>query len=694
MDSLLFSFTGGNTDSAFAIDNNGQITVANSTALDFESNATFPLIVEVDDGNGGTSSAAVTVNLNDLAEAVVVSPTDFPVDGLTLVRSGSTVRFVNTVSGADVIPAHELASISSLTVTGRDGADDTLTVDFANGSPIPASGVSYDGGTGGNDTLDLIGGSATDVAHTFTSASSGDVSVDGSLLSYTGLEPINDLLAAQTRSFTFGATADAVTVEDTGSSNDGRVRISSVSSSETVDFNVPATSIEVLLGGASDTLNVTSLDGNFIGTFIVGGGDGNDTIDVSGLGTATSISAGAGNDIIVGGSGADLVFGDAGNDEVNGGAGNDIVFGGAGADILTGGDGTNQLHGQGTSFDVVRETVSGTVVLSDSSSQTASLTWATGSNILRKDEFIELTGTAGAENIDLSGFNLHPRGITVLAGEGADVIVGSPLADSLEGQGGNDNISGGEGDDFIDLGDGNDIGRGDGGADLIFGGAGDDNINGGNQTDIIDAGLADTLDIVNGGGSSADRLLVELSGNVTLNGKIIPRNGTGNILIQRLEKLEITGSDGDDRFDFSSYFGAVTLNAGAGDDTYFGTEQGDVVRGGDGDDVIEGNGGDDYVLGGAGNDAARGGEGSDIFVGDLGEDTLLGGVGNDFLLGSGGRDVILGEEGDDVVRGQGTSDQVSAGGNGVEASPGDILLTDAVDQVFEDDLLFDFDALL
>lgn len=693
-DSLQFSFTGGNTSSAFAIDNNGQITVSNSSALDFESNSAFALVVEVTDGNGGTSNAAVDVNLNDLSEAVVISSSDFSDDGLTIVRSGSRVRVINTVTGLDVIPAHEINQIDSLNVTGRDSADDTLTVDFSNGNPIPTPGISYDGGTGGNDTLDLIGGSVTDVSHNFTSSSSGDVTVDGSMLSYTGLEPINDLLAAQTRSFTFGATADAVTVEDIGSSNDGRVRISSVSSSETVDFNVPATSIEVLLGGANDTLNVTSLDGNFLGTFIVSGEDGNDTIDVSGLGTATSISGGAGNDNIIGGSGADLVFGDAGNDQIDGGAGNDIVFGGAGADILTGGDGTNQLHGQGTSFDVVRETVSGTVVLTDSSSQTASLTWATGSNILRKDEFIELTGTSGDENIDLSGFDLHPRGITVLAGEGADVIIGSPLADSLEGQGGNDNISGGAGADFIDLGDGNDIGSGDDGADLIFGGAGDDNINGGNQTDIIDAGLADTLDIVNGGGSSADRLLVELSGNVTFNGKIIPRNGTGNILIQRVEKLQITGSPGDDRFDFSDYFGAVTVNAGDGDDTYIGTEQGDVVLGGNGDDVVDGRGGNDYVLGGAGNDAMRGGEGNDIFVGDLGDDTMLGGVGNDFLLGSGGRDVILGEEGDDVVRGQGTSDQVSAGGNGVAPSSGDILLIDAVDQVFGADLLFDFDALL
>jgi Ca2+-binding RTX toxin-like protein len=567
-------------------------------------------------------------------------------------------------------------------------------LDFSNGTPIPAAGISYDGGADGNDSLDLIGGSVTDVSHTFTSASSGLVSVDGLVVTYSGLEPISDLLAAQTRTFEFGDAADVVTIEDLGASNDGRAIISSISTSESVDFRVPANSIEILLGGSNDSLMVSSFDGNFLGSFIVDGEAGNDTINLTGLAVETSIAGGAGNDNITGSGGADLIFGDAGNDVINGGAGNDTAFGGAGADTLTGGDGTNQLHGQGTSFDVVRETVSGTVVLADSSSQTASLTWDGGSNILRKDEFIELTGTAGVENIDLSGFDLHPRGITVLAGEGADVIVGSPLADFLEGQDGNDTISGGAGADFIDLGDGNDIGRGDDGADLIFGGDGDDEINGGNQTDIIDAGLADTLDIVNGGGSSADRLLVELSGNVALNGKIIPRNGTGNILIQRVEKLEITGSDGDDRFDFSSYFGAVTLNAGAGDDTYFGTEQGDVVRGGDGDDVIEGNAGNDYVLGGAGNDAIRGGEGSDIFVGDLGNDTMLGGVGNDFLLGSGGRDVLLGEEGDDVVRGQGTADQVSAGGNGVAPSPGDILLIDAVDQVFGDDLLFDFDALL
>lgn len=698
MDSLQYSITGGNTDSAFSISSSGQISVANSTALDFESTPSFALIVEVTDGNGGTSNASVNVALNDLSEAIVISPTDFTDDGVSIVRSGSRVRVVNTLSGMDLTAAHELDKISSLTLTGRDAADDTLTVDYAGGNPIPTSGIVYDGGTAGNDSLNVLGGSVTNVAHLFTDASSGSVNIDGSLISYTNLEPISDLLVAQTRSFTFGAASDAVTLSDSGTANDGRSMISSVATSESVEFNVPTDSIEVILGSGNDQLTAGSLDGNFTGTVIVRGETGNDIINAAGLHADIEVYGGSGNDNITGGNGNDLFFGDAGNDVLSGGPGNDRMFAGSGGDTLTGGTGNNELHGQGTNLDVIRETVSGTVVLTDSTSLTAFLSWDTGSSLIRKSEFIELTGTASAENINLSGFDLHLRGVTVQSGDGPDVVVGSPKGDLIETGGGNDSVHGGAGNDIIDLGDGDDFAQGEDGEDLIFGGAGDDNLGGGNQIDYIDPGETDSLDIVNGGGSGGDRLVVNLASSapldITFIGKILPKTPTERILINRVERIDIIGTPGNDRFDFSDYFGAVTLNAGDGDDTFIGTEQGDVIRGEGGNDVIDGNGGGDYVLAGTGDDAVRGGAGNDIIVGDRGDDTMLGGSGNDFLLGSGGRDVILGEEGDDVIRGQGSADSVSGGGNGVPTSPGDILLTDAVDQVFEEDLLFDFDALL
>ncbi|MFP6762346.1 MAG: Ig-like domain-containing protein, partial [Planctomycetaceae bacterium] len=702
LDTLSYDISAGNTGTAFTIDSNGQITVDDSSAVDFEANSVFSLVVDVSDGNGGTTSAAVTVNLNDLSEAIAISASELPANGLTIVRSGSKVRMTDTVTGLDVRPAHEIASISSFSVTGRDSLDDTLTIDFSSGNPVPATGLSFAGGVAGNDDLVLLGGSATTVAHTFASASSGSVDVDGAVVSYSGLEPISDSLTAQTRTFTYGAAVDVVTVEDIGTANDGMVRISSAGTSESVDFAVPAVEIEVILGAGSDQLTAASLDGNFLGTFSVQAGDGADTIDASGLTTSTSLTGGSGNDDITGGTGADFILGDGGNDVISGGNGNDTVFGGSGADVLSGGDGVNQLHGQGTSFDRILENVTGTIVLTSSSSQTFSLTWGAGhSNLLRKDELIELIGSSGADSFDLSGFDDGIHGVTVRAGDGDDSVIGSAQADLLEGEAGDDTVRGGDGADFIDLGAGDDLGSGENGSDEILGGDGDDNLQGGNQADILDPGdtgpddlsnPTDALDLVNGGGSAGDVVRVDLSGAVTFTGKIIPRNGTGGVLINRVEKLVINGSAGDDNFDFRDYFGGVTLFAGSGDDTYLGTSQGDVVYGEDGDDVLDGFGGNDYFLGGAGNDALRGGDGNDIIVGDTGDDVMLGGAGNDFLLGSGGNDTALGEAGSDVIRGQGSADTVAGGGNGNAAEAGDLLLIDGVDDI-DEAFSFDFDSL-
>jgi hypothetical protein len=73
---LSYRITAGNTSGAFAIDSRtGQVTVANSAALDYETTPAFTLTVEVtDDGSPALSSTAlITVNLNNLNEAPVNS---------------------------------------------------------------------------------------------------------------------------------------------------------------------------------------------------------------------------------------------------------------------------------------------------------------------------------------------------------------------------------------------------------------------------------------------------------------------------------------------------------------------------------------------------------------------------------------------------------------------------------------------
>jgi large repetitive protein len=76
-----FAITAGNTGGAFAISATGVITVANSAALDFETTPAFTLTVQVTD-NGApalSGTATITIHLNDVNEAPVVSSATFSI---------------------------------------------------------------------------------------------------------------------------------------------------------------------------------------------------------------------------------------------------------------------------------------------------------------------------------------------------------------------------------------------------------------------------------------------------------------------------------------------------------------------------------------------------------------------------------------------------------------------------------------
>ncbi|HUP24611.1 MAG TPA: cadherin domain-containing protein, partial [Thermoanaerobaculia bacterium] len=80
---LSFAITGGNTGGAFAIDpSSGEITVANETAIDFETTPSFALTVEVtDDGvPPQTTAATATITVTDVNEAPVPAGGPFSID--------------------------------------------------------------------------------------------------------------------------------------------------------------------------------------------------------------------------------------------------------------------------------------------------------------------------------------------------------------------------------------------------------------------------------------------------------------------------------------------------------------------------------------------------------------------------------------------------------------------------------------
>jgi Ca2+-binding RTX toxin-like protein len=181
----------------------------------------------------------------------------------------------------------------------------------------------------------------------------------------------------------------------------------------------------------------------------------------------------------------------------------------------------------------------------------------------------------------------------------------------LYGGAGNDELRAGGGSDFLNGEDGNDKLFARGGNDLLDGGAGDDQLRGGTGTDTLNGG----------------------AGNDELWG------GTGNNVIN--------GDTGND-----------ILHGGQGNDVMFGGNGDDELRGGGGNDRLDGGAGNDMLyagtggdilFGGAGNDNLKGGNANDILVGGDGDDLLAGGAGRDLLIGGLGADRLVGDAEDDIL---------------------------------------------
>ncbi|MGB0627810.1 MAG: cadherin repeat domain-containing protein, partial [Candidatus Thalassarchaeaceae archaeon] len=67
---LSWSITGGNTGTAFAIDNNGLITVNDASALNFESLTSYTLTVQATDSGSQTDTEDITISVLDVAPTV------------------------------------------------------------------------------------------------------------------------------------------------------------------------------------------------------------------------------------------------------------------------------------------------------------------------------------------------------------------------------------------------------------------------------------------------------------------------------------------------------------------------------------------------------------------------------------------------------------------------------------------------
>jgi VCBS repeat-containing protein len=278
----LVSGTGGADNSAFTISGN-QLQIKASP--DFEAKSAYNILVRSTDNTGLTFDKALTININDVNEAPIVSnliPSQRGENGQAFTYTLPTNIFSDpegkpltfSTSG---LPAWLSFNANTRTLTGTPSSTGTFAI-----------AVQASDGVGNVSTNFSINVAAATVSQDLSSSNAGQ----------TITAPAGSEVATYT----------------TGSGDD------------TINASARTGVVTVYANAGND--NIWGGTGN---DFLYGGA-GNDTLS-GGLGS-DRLYGEDNNDILNGGAGNDLLYGGNGNDTLYGGAGNDNLWGNAGADIF------------------------------------------------------------------------------------------------------------------------------------------------------------------------------------------------------------------------------------------------------------------------------------------------------------------------------------------------------------------------
>ncbi|MBI1311532.1 hypothetical protein GC176_09510 [bacterium] len=517
---------------------------------------------------------------------------DTVADSFVIERIGSQIQVSANMT---VLLLQDASQVASLVINGSSD-DDSLLVDLTGGDAVPDGGITFNGGgqtsaTGDDLSVQGSGGESAIYTPDGTTNGNGVITIDGSPITFTGLEPVTlDMMADLT--FVSPNAGDVISVSSTGGNTDitgssGGVGFESVTFSNISILTIDAATHGA--GGAADSISfATDLTGSGITSLSVSTGDGADTIDASAL---TSVGV-----------------------NVNAGAGDDSIVGSQTNDTLAGGTGTDRI-----TF-----TAAGTLTLTDTALIADGKT-----DVLDSIDYARLFGSTGNDSFDATGFSGSAE---VDLDDGDDTFLGGSGGDTVRGGGGNDWLVGNDGDDWLiggahldtlEGGAGNDLLRGQGGRDDLSGGEGDDTIDGGASSDM-------DRDIGTGGFVVTDTTMV----------------GAGNDTLIDLERVVLKTGETGVLVDLTAFHGNTSVvYLGDGDDTFLGSDGHDKVIGFAGDDQLFGFGGSDTLRGAGGRDQLDGGDGNDFLYGQGSVDQLVGGLGDDYLNGGAGND-FLAESGD------------------------------------------------
>ncbi len=439
-----------------------------------------------------------------------LAPTIYGVNGTTI--NGSSSLNVGLFTGG--------GEVTSVSVNAGDGNDSVAIETFSNPVFLPNTTIN---GEAGNDTVFM--------------GSPGGAAVDFDLL------VINGGTGDDTMKFLSSRWSPGICQIDGGSDNDTYV----------FDADQPLGTIQVSeTGGGFDILDFSLTGSESIAVDLL------DPIITINSKMQLNLAAGSRIERIAGGSLNDTLLGDGFDNELIGNDGDDRLEGRLGNNTLSGGNGNDR-------YEIGARTTAETDTLIDGSGLDYLLMSAFDSDIV-----INLSAASGPQTV--SGnlvLNLNGSHFTgVSTGNGNDKITGrASLGTAMNGNFGNDQLSGGSGDDFLYGSPGIDSLAGWNGSDTyIFdtdGVAGTASIfDQGTSIDTLDFSLTTTRSIAVDLGSTSPQvvnagLTLKLSaGNVIENviGGAMPDTIYGNELVNQLNGSGpndlLIGNGNADRFAF------------------------------------------------------------------------------------------------------------------------------------------------
>ncbi len=259
--------------------------------------------VTATDGNGDTGSQAYNLKVLALSNGGVLTyqaPSNQGPDDLVLRLNGSTLEIFDSNSQT-VVRSLPLAQTNVVQIAGGAGVENSLTVDFSFGGFFTvAGGIAFTGGTGGSNSVRIVGTGQTTGSYTPDAATPGSGLAMVTLvhqsvtIAFAGIQPLGVTGMAKFQLVTPNSGDDVTVNTATGpggqpseliTGTSGGVAFTSLSFS-----GIPAFTLDTGANDGADPDDVSSVKATLAGT--------NTTIDCSGADTVAIGDAGGVQDIL------------------------------------------------------------------------------------------------------------------------------------------------------------------------------------------------------------------------------------------------------------------------------------------------------------------------------------------------------------------------------------------------------------